>query len=84
MNACARTATTTVVAITSPIESQEIGRRFARMSRSDEKKAAEYSSGGRNASSTRSGSICTSGMPGMKPTARPPSTSRIGYGIRLA
>ena len=41
MAAWATTATVTIVASTSPIASRDIGRRFARMSRSDEKNAAE-------------------------------------------
>ncbi len=41
MNSWASTATTTVVTITSPIASQLIGRRLSRMSRSEEKNAAE-------------------------------------------
>ena len=32
--------------------------------------------------STTSGGIVTLGTPGPKPSSRPPSTSRIGYGIR--
>jgi len=39
--ACATAATTSIVASTSPIESREIGRTFARRSRSDAKNAAE-------------------------------------------
>ena len=41
MSACAIAATPKVVAITRPIASIEIDLRFARRSRSDEKKAAE-------------------------------------------
>jgi hypothetical protein len=33
-------------------------------------------------SSTSSGSSSGEGMPGMNPSARPPSTSVIGYGTR--
>ena len=39
--ACAIAATAKVVATTSPIESSEIGLRFARRSRNDEKNEAE-------------------------------------------
>ena len=53
---CDRARPPNVVAITSPTASSEIGRTFARRSRSDEKNAAAYSSGGSTISSTRSGS----------------------------
>ena len=41
ITAWATTATTTIVTATSPIDSIEIARRFARRSRSEEKNAAE-------------------------------------------
>jgi hypothetical protein len=75
--------TARVVAATSPTERRPIGRTFARRSRSDVKNAAEYSSGGRNAISTTSGGSSKSGSPGTRLSASPPSTSRIGYGIRV-
>jgi len=40
MTTCATSATLTIVASTSPTASNEIGRRFARRSRSDEKNEA--------------------------------------------
>ena len=58
------TATTPIVASTRPIASSEIGRRLLRSARRSEKKAAEYSSGGRKTSRTRSGSSSISGIPG--------------------
>ena len=36
------------------------------------------------ATSTRSGGSSSSGIPGTKPIAIPPRTSRIGYGMRSA
>ncbi len=79
---CMTTATTAVVAMTRPIASRPIGRRFARRSRSDVKKADEYSSGGSSASSTMSGGSASVGTPGIRARPSPPSTSRIGYGTR--
>src|SRR4051794_31436433 len=67
---------------TLPTASSEIGRRLACRSRSEEKKAAEYSSGGSRIRKTRSGGSSTSGAPGRKPRPAPPTTSAIGYGIR--
>ena len=63
--------------------SSEIARTLRRSSRSGVKNAAEYRSGGRITSSTRSGSSSTSGMPGITARPTPPTTSRIGYGIRV-
>lgn len=83
MNVWATTATATHVASTSPIASMPIGRMFWRRSRSDAKNAAEYSSGGRKMSSTRSGSRVTSGSPGMSPIPSPPMTRKIGYGTLM-
>ena len=57
-------------------------RMLRRSSRSGVKKAAAYSSGGRMISRTSSGSSSTSGIPGVTASASPPTTSRIGYGIR--
>src|SRR4051794_23637327 len=81
MTACATTATTTIVAVTSATARNEIGPRFARRSCSDEKNAAEYSSGGRKARRTMSGSSTIWLRPGMEASALPPATIRIGYGI---
>src|SRR3954462_4878488 len=81
IRACATTATETIVAVTRPTASRPIGRMLARMSCSDAKKAAEYSSGGRNATRTISGSSSKSPPPGMKASRPPPIVSRIGYGM---
>ena len=78
ITSCPSTATTPVVASTSPIASSEIGRRFARSVRRSAKKAAEYRSGGRKTSRTRSGSSSISGIPGNTPSGSPPITSGIG------
>ncbi len=75
-----QTATATQVSSTSPTDRSEIDPTLRRRSRSEAKNAAEYSSGGRKISSTRSGSSSIVGMPGMKPIARPPRTRKIGYG----
>ena len=74
--------TASVVASTSPTASRETARMLRRSSRSGVKKAAAYSSGGRMISRTSSGSSTTSGIPGVTASASPPTTSRIGYGIR--
>ena len=76
--AWATTATATMVARTSPTADSEIARASARRSRGEEKKPAQYSSGGRNATRTSSGGSSTSGMPGRNPITRPPRTSRMG------
>src|SRR3954454_6576309 len=75
-------ATPTIVNRTQPTASIEIGFRLACRSRSDEKNAAEYSSGGSRMMKTRSGGSSTSGAPGTNPSAAPPTTSAIGYGTR--
>ena len=75
---CPITATVTMVSSTRPIASSEIGRMLLRSARRSAKKAAEYSSGGRKTSRTRSGSSSISGIPGSRPSATPPSTSGIG------
>ena len=43
-------------------------------------KAASYNSGGRKIKNTISGFKAISGIPGIKPTAIPAETRRIGYG----
>lgn len=78
--ACATTPTTVVVASTRPSASSAIGRRLARKSRTEVKKAAEKRIGGRKSSRTISESSATRGRPGTNPSASPPRTSRIGYG----
>ena len=78
MTACAIQATAVVVTTTRPIASNAIGRRLAAKSRHDVNQAAANSSGGRNSSSTSSGSIFTAGSPGTNASPSPPSTSRIG------
>lgn len=42
--------------------------------------ASRYRRGGRKMRKTRSGSSATRGSPGMNPRARPPRTSKMGYG----
>jgi hypothetical protein len=51
-----------------------IGLRFALRSRGEEKKAAEYRSGGRKIKRTRSGGSLISGTTGIRPNASPPRT----------
>jgi hypothetical protein len=80
MTAWATTATATVVTTTRPTDSSVIGPRLARRSRSEEKNAAAYSSGGRKIRRTRSGLSPVAGTPGRKPITAPPHTSRMGYG----
>src|SRR5262249_46741300 len=75
-------ATTAVVASTRPTASKVIGRRLARKSRSEVKYAAEKSTGGRKIRKTMSGSSRTTGTRGRTPMTSPPSTRKIGYGIR--
>ena len=82
ITAWATSATATVVATTSPTASRPIGRRFTFSSCSEAKNVPAYRSGGRMATSTRSGGSSSSGIPGTKPSAIPPRTSRIGYGMR--
>src|SRR5262245_31163589 len=81
--ACTATATAVAVTATSTVEVSVMVRASARSSRRLAKNAAEYSSGGRNTTSTRSGSRRTSGTPGTNPRPRPPTTSRIGYGMPI-
>jgi hypothetical protein len=78
ISAWATTATAHIVASTRPIASSEIGRTLRRRSLRLAKNAAEYSSGGRNSTSTRSGASSASGIPGTKPSTSPPTTSTIG------
>ena len=80
------TPTTTVVNSTSPMASSPIARAFALRSRIGVLKPEPNRIGGRKSRKTRSGSRWTSasrsgatGNP-RPPRARPPSTSRIGYG----
>ncbi len=75
------TATTKVVIRTSPTASSEIALTFARKSRHEVKIAETYSKGGKNNRNTSSGSSFTCGSCGTNPSADPPRTSRIGYGI---
>src|SRR4051794_11097543 len=77
-------ATTRILARTSPTDSSVIGRRSVRRSRRLAKNAAEYSSGGRKMTRTRSGSSLASGRPGRTPSRAPPSTSTTGYGTLIA
>ena len=74
----ATTATAHIVASTRPIAAIEIARASRRSSCRLAKKAAEYSSGGRNTTSTSSGASSTVGIPGTKPSTSPPTTSTIG------
>ena len=80
ITSCPITATAPAVARTSPIADNEITRASERRDRRSAKNAEAYSSGGRNTSSTSSGSSWMSGIPGTRPSARPPITSGIGYG----
>ena len=75
----------TIVRSTSPIASRPIGLTFARSSRSEVKKAAaveERRQDGDEHEVRRQ--LDVAGRPGTKPSASPPSTSRIGYGIRTS
>ena len=76
--AWATQATAVVVTTTRPTASSAIGRRLAAKSRHDVNHAAANRIGGRNSSSTSSGSMSTCGRPGTSASASPPSTSRIG------
>src|SRR6476661_6729011 len=78
--ACATQATAPMVASTSATELMVSERRSARKSLKLLKNADLYSSGGRNSTSTTSGSSSTGGIPGIKPNSAPPMTSTIGYG----
>src|SRR5437763_7422346 len=73
-------ATATVVASTSPIASNPIGRRYVLKSRSDVKNAAAQITGGRKTKNTRSGSSAGVATPGTSPTRNPAATWRIGGG----
>ena len=83
MTAWATAATTTIVNTTSPIDRRAIGATFARRSRNGVVNAAPKSSGGRNTSSTRSGSRAMVGKPGTKASPRPPITNRVGKGTPM-
>src|SRR5215207_3551922 len=61
---CATEATVRVVSSTRPMDRDAIGLRFALRSRGEEKKAAEYRSGGRKIKRTRSGGSLISGTTG--------------------
>ncbi len=78
ISACATQATAVVVTTTRPMASRAIGRLLAAKSRHDVNQAVANSSGGRNSSSTSSGSMWTCGRPGTNASASPPTTSRIG------
>jgi len=78
----AAAATAKIVASARPTASSEIALRCARRSSGEEKKPAEFRSGGRKTTKITSGGISTVGSPGAKPSASPPSTRKIGYGIR--
>src|SRR5262249_4593970 len=71
-----------VVASTRPTARKVIGRRLAGKSRSEVKYAAEKSTGGRKIRKTMSGSSRTTGTRGWTPMTSPPSTRKIGYGMR--
>jgi hypothetical protein len=71
---CATEATVRVVSSTRPMDRDAIGLRFALRSRGEEKKAAEYRSGGRKIKRTRSGGSLISGTTGIRPNASPPRT----------
>ena len=83
MTALATTATAAVVTTTSPTARRVIGRRLRRKSRSEVKYAADHRMGGRKIRNTISGSRGTTGSRGTKLSASPPSTRKIGSGIRM-
>ncbi len=83
ITACATTATATIVASTRPTAVSPTVRTLRRMYPRSVKNAAPYTSGGRNTTSTTLGLSLKAGNPGTKPNAAPPSTSTIGYGIRI-
>src|SRR5579863_3837991 len=86
MTACTATATTTVVKMTSPKASSDIGRQLRLSSSQSVAHAALYSSGGSRMSKTISGSKCGCGRLRAKASAIPPITNETGNGIfrRLA
>src|SRR5918997_62319 len=77
----ATAATAKVVAKTRPTARSVIALRWARRSSGEEKKAAEFNSGGKKTTKITSGGTSTTGNPGTKPSPSPPSTRKIGYGI---
>ena len=77
---CVTPATTTAVTTTSRIDSRAIGHTSVLRSRTGDSIAATNRSGGRNTSRTSSGSRWSFGSPGTNPSARPPSTNRLGQG----
>ena len=74
------TATTAVVASTSPIAVNEMTRASARSARTSAKNADAYSRDGRKTSKARSGLSWMLGIPGTSPSTSSPITSGIGYG----
>jgi hypothetical protein len=77
-SACPTTATAPAVTITNTTDESTIGRRFARISRSDVFSASVYNNAGRNSSSTTSGANRMSASHGMNASGTPPSSSTIG------
>ena len=76
-SACAVAATAAAVATTSAVLASTTTRRLLRISRSDVVRLSQYSSAGRNSSSTTSGGSCARRSAGTNPTSTPTSTSRI-------
>src|SRR4051812_14571237 len=73
-------ATIAVVTMTSPIASVPILSRFRLNSRTDVNIAADQRIGGKNTKKTRFGSSSGIATPGIRLTAKPASTCRIGVG----
>ena len=84
ITACETTATAAIVTSTSANVSETSWVAAARSSCGDALNAAACSSGGRKTRKTTSGASSTSGRPGTKPIATPPTTSTIGYGIETS
>ena len=82
MNVCATTATPAVVTTTSPIAKTDRLRAGSQTRERREERGAVQKGG--TPKNTSFGSRSTSGIPGTTPIARPPMTSRIGYGMRRA
>src|SRR5580698_7060199 len=79
--ACTTAATTTVVQMTRPKASNEMGRQLRRNSAESVDHAAEYNSGGSTTNKIISGSKCGCGRLRAKAKPTPPITNEIGYGM---
>ena len=76
------TATAPAVTSTRTTEVRTTTRRLVRISRSDVVSDSQYSSAGRNSSSTTSGGSVTSAVHGTQASGTPPSSSTTGPGAR--